>query len=95
MQLYGNLFFVCQGNCFENVAAFQWMSLSAKIWIISDFSFVYDSASAQKKLRIRKKLKTEYKKLSLSEGRAYKVLQKFGEKKACSNDSMSAKPAQV
>ena len=38
------------------------------------------SVLSPKKLRIRKKLKTEHKKLSLSEGRAYKFLQKFGEK---------------
>ena len=40
------------------------------------------SVLCPKKLRIWKKLKTEHKKLSLSEGRAYKFLQKFGEKKA-------------
>ena len=39
-------------------------------------------SSAQKNSEYEKKLKTEHKKLSLSEGRAYKVLQKFGEKKS-------------
>ena len=40
-------------------------------------------SSAQKKnSEYEKNLKTEHKKLSLSEGRAYKFLQKFGEKKA-------------
>ena len=38
-------------------------------------------SSAQKNSEYEKKLKTEHKKLSLSEGRAYKFLQKFGEKK--------------
>ena len=55
------------------------MSLAQKTEIIGG---PIQCPQPKKTQNTKKTLKTEHKKLSLSEGRAYKFLQKFGEKKA-------------